>query len=138
MVNLSWRPTELMQIESKWNSVKIPNDVSSSQAERLMVQFLEARNDWLDAYVNASYYEDICLWKYETAYNTVFMASEAKTDKGKDIIAKSDNNVRIAKLNLVEAHAAVVETKMKIESATLAHHAAKRIYEESSQERRWV
>lgn len=137
MLDLSWRPTELESVEDRWRDVKIPSDVTPQQAEKLMVSFLEARDDWLDAYVNATYYEDICSWKYESAYNLVFMQADSKTDKGKDIITKSDGTVRIAKLNLIEAHAAVVKSKMKIDSATLAHHACKKIYEEANQERRW-
>lgn len=138
MVNLAWRPSELQEVEDKWAQLKIPADVTAQQAEKLMVRFLEARDDWLNAYVNATYYEDICVWKYESSYNLVFMQADAKTDKGKDIIAKTDNAVRIAKLNSIEAHAAVLKTKMKVDSATLAHHACKKIYEESSQERRWA
>ena len=137
MLNLSWRPSDLESIENKWNEVKIPQDITAPQAEKLMLRLLEAREEWQDAYVNATYYEDICSWKYESAYNLAFMESEAKTDKGKDILAKSDAQVRIAKLNLIEAKATVLKTKMKVDSATLGHHACKKIYEESSQERRW-
>lgn len=138
MVNLAWRPADLEDVDERWSRLKIPSDVTSLQAEKLMVQFLEARDDWLNAYVNATYYEDICSWKYESSYNLAFMQADAKTDKGKDILAKSDTSVRIAKLNAIEAHAAVLKTKMKVDSATLAHHACKKIYEESSQERRWA
>ena len=137
MVNLAWRPSDVEQIEDKWRDVKIPADVSPQQAEGLMVRFLEMRDDWLDAYVNATYYEDICNWKYESAYNLAFMQAEAKTDKARDILAKTEGSVRVAKLNLIEGHASVIKTKMKIESATLGHHACKKIYEEANQERRW-
>lgn len=138
MVNLAWRPIDLQDVEDRWSRLKIPADVNAQQAERLMIQFLEARDDWLNGYINATYYEDICSWKYECAYNLVFMQADAKTDKGKDILAKSDAEVRVAKLNMIEAHAAVLKAKMKVDSATLAHHSCKKIYEESSQEKRWA
>lgn len=140
MVLSSWRPDAIDELERKWQDVKIPSNenISHVQAETLMIRFLEMREDWLDAYVNATYYEDVCNWKYECEYNVAFVQAEAKSDKSRDIIAKSDAGVRIAKLNAIESHAAVIRTKLKLEGALLAHHAVKKIYEEASQERKWL
>ena len=140
MLDNSWRPARLAELEGKWQGVKLPTNesISAAQAERLMVLFLEVRDDWLDAYVNATYYEDVCTWKHETAYNVAFIKAEAKSDKSRDIIAKSDPKVMGAKLAVLEAHAAVINTKLKMEGAQLAHHAAKSIFNEASQERKYL
>lgn len=140
MVLSSWRPDAIEEIEKKWKDVKIPvnENISHSQAEQLMITLLEMRESWLDAYVSATYYEDVCNWKHECEYNIAFIQADAKSDKSRDIIAKSNGDVRLAKLNAIEAHAAVIKTKLKLESALLAHHAVKKIYEEASQERKWL
>lgn len=133
-----WRPAHLDSLEEKWAHLRIRSGITAAEAERLMLDYLAMREDWLDAYVKAVYYEDIATWKYESAYNLVFLRAEAKTDAARATIAKSDSVVRAAKLSQIEAHAAMIRAKMKVEGAVLAHHALKKIFEESSQERRFL
>lgn len=135
MPDKNWRPNQLDNLDSKW--INVPENVSAQEAERLMLQFLRLREEWLEAYVNATYYEDICNWKYNSAYNVAFLKSDGSV-KSKETEAESDALVRAAKLAVIEARAAVIKTKLKLESTVLAHHSMKKIFEEASSERRYL
>lgn len=101
-----------------------------------MLQFLEMREDWVDEYVRATKHEDMCKWKYDSAYNVAFLRSIETSDKKRDIDAQE--KCKAEKLALISAKAEVVKAKLKIDGAILAHHSMKSIYNEASQERRFL
>ena len=127
----------MIELETKWTHLSIPKEnPSASEAERLMLQYLEMREDWVSAYVQATKHEDLCKWKYESAYNVAFLRSQETSDKKRDIDAQE--KCKAEKLALISARADVVKAKLKVEGAVLGHHALKAIYNEASQERRYL
>lgn len=142
MLNPSWKPTDIKSVQDKWGHIKLPTSesISAAKAEKLMLDYLDIREDWQDQYVNATYYEDLCEFKYEAAYQIAFMKAgeaEKSSDRSKDIAAKNDPLVKGARMRLLEAKAATLETKLRLEGSTLAHHAVKAISKQASDEK-WM
>lgn len=124
--------------DNKWGPTKW-GAVSASDAESLMFRYLQMREEWADHFVNATYYLDRAENRYEGRYRVAYMSAgmkeEKATEKQKDAMAKTAPAVIAAKLTLMEAKAAMVKAKTKLEGCTLAHHAVKKVLDKMAEEK---
>lgn len=131
-----WTPAQMDAIEDKWQGVYVPTkeNISASQAERLMNQYLEIREDWVNQYTNALLHAETVEFKRDAAYRIAYFKSNGKSERAKDMDAKDSPAVHIAELQLIEAKTYATRAKLKVDSATLAHHSLKSIYNKSQDE----
>lgn len=140
MLSKDWRPDDMIITEDNEAEIQVSPDgyVSAQDAERLMVLFQSFSESWAGHYANATYYKENCRFKRDAAYNLAFMKSEAKSDKAKDIEAKSDPSVRIADSSLNEAAAALKLAELRYDGSVRAYHAMKKIMENAHDERKFL
>ena len=140
MLSKSWRPSHMVETEDESNAVRPPSDgfVSAHDAERLMVVYQLLSEAWADHFANATYYKEAAKYKREALYNIVFLKSEGKSDRQKDIDAKTNSDVMAADMVLAEATAALKLAELKHDGSVRAYHAMKKIVEISQEEKQYL
>lgn len=138
MISKDWAPDQMDKVEQKWSLVTVPTEnISAPDAERLMNTYLLIREDWVDQYTNATLYAEKMKYKRDVAFRMAYFTSNGKSERAKEMDAKSAQGVMTAELQLIEAETFVTRAKMKVDSATLAHHSIKAIYNKA-QEEMWL
>lgn len=129
----------MAETDKKWEWLKLSGGMSAPEAEANMLHCLEQREEWADHFVNATYYLEKAEYRYDGAYQVAYMKAgtmeEKATEKQKDAMAKTAPAVIASKLSLMEAKAAIVKAKTKLEGCTLAHHSCKKVLEKMAEER---
>lgn len=140
MLDKNWRPSNMEATENEADKIQPPHDgyISSSDAERYMVIAQAISSRWVDHVVNATYYKEEAKFKKDSSYNLAFIASEAKSDRQKDIDAKQNPNVRMAEAKLIEATAALKLAELRHDELVRAYHAYKMIVSVREKEKQYL
>jgi hypothetical protein len=137
MLNKAWKPAHMGLTEDKGDKIAPPADgyISQPDAERMMIIYQSISEEWADHLANATFYKEDLRFKKDALYHIAFLRSNGKSDRQKDVDAKSDPEVRMAEAKLIEAGAALKLAELRYDGAVRAYHACKRIMETGKQEK---
>ncbi len=140
MLNKNWTPDLMKETDSHWSNLKLPTgeNISHSDAERLMLKLQEASIEWADHLVNATYFHQMAEVKTKSLFSMAFLSSDGKSDRQKETIAKSNIEVKNAEIKEKEAEAHLLFAKLRYDDAVRSHHAIKKIFEVAASERKYL